>query len=243
MGDIVLENPNAAAVLEKFGLDYCCHGNLKLADACKIKFMDPSIVAREIREVAKAEPSGNDPLPNAMQWELPRLIDYIIETHHSYVRKMIPIISEQITRSVESYGTQYPQLYVAQKVFAKIAVDLQAHTKKEEELLFPAIRKLTGMARSGQQADALMLARLAHTIADLKYEHEVAGNEMVKIHESLNDLNPPPNVCATMKLMYQQLTEYERDLRCHVFLENFVLFPRAQRLEHELTSGAMEMAN
>lgn len=34
LGGIVLEQPRAAALFERFGLDYCCGGRLTLEEAC-----------------------------------------------------------------------------------------------------------------------------------------------------------------------------------------------------------------
>jgi regulator of cell morphogenesis and NO signaling len=36
LGEIVRNNYHAAAVLEKFSLDFCCKGNRKIEEACNI---------------------------------------------------------------------------------------------------------------------------------------------------------------------------------------------------------------
>ena len=73
IGDIVIKNTLAAQVFDKYGLDYCCHGNMKLADACSIKFIDVSKVIQDLKQLAKG-----DTLQHIAEGKITDLIDYII---------------------------------------------------------------------------------------------------------------------------------------------------------------------
>jgi regulator of cell morphogenesis and NO signaling len=35
VGEIAAENPSSMRVFERFGIDYCCGGNVSLAEACR----------------------------------------------------------------------------------------------------------------------------------------------------------------------------------------------------------------
>jgi regulator of cell morphogenesis and NO signaling len=47
----------------------------------------------------------------------------------------------------------------------------------------------------------------------------------------------PQDSCATFRVTYQELEEFERDLHQHVHLENNILFPKAIDLERTLLSS------
>ena len=233
MRDLVLENTNVASIFEKYELDYCCHGNIKLADACKKKFIDTTKVTREIEETGR---SGS--LQHISQWRIPFLIQYIIENHHRYVKEAIPAISLHLSKCVESHDTRYPMLAEVQSIFSRMASELQTHMMKEEKILFPSIILMVDCLEKNQPMGSMPFDAIAYPIGMMRFEHEIAGNEMIKIHEMLNDLTPSDDACTTMKLVYKELGEFEQDLHRHVFLENFVLFPKAEKLERDLLVAA-----
>jgi regulator of cell morphogenesis and NO signaling len=233
MSALVMENSHAAAVFEKYGLDYCCHGNLKLVDACSIKFIDPSIVLYELNEKS-TEKENPDPLHLAQEWKISHLIAYIIANHHYYAKEVIPVISDHLAKCIDSHGSEYPLLAKVQNVFSKIASDLHAHMLKEEKILFPSLILMEDCLEKNQPIGIMPFAAVSNPIEVMRYEHEIAGNEIQKMREILDDLNPSENACTRIKLTYNELREFELDMHRHVFLENFILFPKAQKLERDL---------
>jgi regulator of cell morphogenesis and NO signaling len=47
LGDLVVANPGAARVFDGYGLDYCCHGDRSLGDACADAGVYPQEVPAE----------------------------------------------------------------------------------------------------------------------------------------------------------------------------------------------------
>ena len=48
VASIVTESPRTARVFERFGIDYCCGGRVRLADACATKGLSPDDVGAEL---------------------------------------------------------------------------------------------------------------------------------------------------------------------------------------------------
>lgn len=44
LAELVAEKPARAVVLDQIGLDFCCHGNRSLSDACSEAGLDPAEV-------------------------------------------------------------------------------------------------------------------------------------------------------------------------------------------------------
>jgi regulator of cell morphogenesis and NO signaling len=91
IGEFVADDYRTAKVFERYGMDFCCGGNVALSAACRQKGVDPALILREIEE-AKSEPI--DRSQNFGAWELPFLADYIVTIHHSYIN-LAPHLREE----------------------------------------------------------------------------------------------------------------------------------------------------
>src|SRR5262245_18900573 len=84
LADLVTENPGRASVLERYHLDYCCHGNISLEEACKQSALDPDAVVAELLDIGR---------PHTEDWRaLPvdQLVDHIEQAHHAYLHEELP---------------------------------------------------------------------------------------------------------------------------------------------------------
>lgn len=226
--DIVTENFNSASVLEKYGLDFCCKGGMSLKIACESKAIDPRKIAEELSEVTYEESAQR-----YFQWELPFLVDYIINNHHSYVRKQTTLLFMHLDKISRVHGERHPEFLEVEKIFRKVAEDLDQHMNKEERMLFPAIKMIAHAKSTGKKIPPMPFGTLIGPISVMLFEHESAGEDLEKIRELLHDYSPPQDACTTLKVTFKELEGFEKDLHRHVFLENSVLFPKAKRMEKE----------
>ena len=54
--DIVAEDFRAAAVFERFGIDFCCGGHRSLREACRERKVSPLDVLMEVSEAVRSDP-------------------------------------------------------------------------------------------------------------------------------------------------------------------------------------------
>lgn len=231
MRDIVLEFNGTAGVLEKYGLDFCCQGARSLDEACRMKNLDTQTVLEELKATFTDEPGFN----RYQKWELPFLCEYIVHHHHSYVKEALPLIREHLTKVIAVHSLRHAELHRVGAIFFKVAQELEMHMIKEEQVLFPYISEMDRARRDNKPLPPAHFGSVGHPIARMQEEHEFAGESMDMIRELLRDYTPPEDACTTMQLTYKELAAFEHDLHQHVFLENAVLFPRAQKLEQELS--------
>jgi len=233
MRDIVLEHNGTAEVLEKYGLDFCCQGARSLEDACRTRNLDTETVLEELK-ASFVDEAGFD---RYQKWDLSFLCDYIVNHHHTYVKESMPMIREHLTKVIGVYSLRYPAVKDVGMIFANVCQELELHMMKEENILFPYITELNMAQKLGLQRPTAVFGTVSNPIAMMQSEHEQAGAAMEKIRELLNDYAPPEDACTTMRLTYNELSAFEHDLHRHVFLENAILFPRAQKLERELINS------
>ena len=227
VGEIVTADFRTAQVFAARGIDFCCGGNIPLATVCAQKGLDPAQIIREL-EAVQREP-GEQNL-NYASWPLSFLADYIVNTHHTYLKENDDQIAAYARKIAGVHGANHPEVITIAALFEKIAADMTAHLKEEEEVFFPALKRAEAAKTSGRQLDAKDQATMRTALAKLYREHEEIGEAIHTIRHLAHDYALPGDACNTFALTYQKLREFENDLHKHVHLENNILFPKAAEL-------------
>lgn len=230
--DIVADDFRAAAVFQRHRIDFCCGGNRPIADACREKGLDPTVVIAEVEAATAAQ--GD--VPRFAAWDLDFLANYIVANHHGYVRRAIETIGAHTQKVAGVHGEHHPETVTVAEIFAGVAQEMVQHMAKEERMLFPFIVRLAEAERSGQAAPVAPFGTIANPIRMMELEHQAAGDSMAAIRRLTADFTIPADACTTYRVTYKELEEFEADLHQHVHLENNVLFPKALRLEHALAA-------
>jgi len=227
VGDFVAEDYRTAKVFEKHGIDFCCGGKVPLADACRERGIDPAAILREIGE-AKSTPVARG--ENFAAWGLPFLSDYIVNTHHGYLRENTEQIAIYARKIAEVHGARHPEAVEIAAIFDKVAADMTVHLREEEEVLFPIIKRIDAARKEGTAPGTEDLETLKASLGKLNHEHDEIGDAVHEIRRLANGYTVPGDVCTTFALTYRMLKEFEDDLHKHVHLENNILFPKAGEL-------------
>ena len=213
LGDLVAERPARARVLERAGIDYCCHGQRPLREAAVDAGLDPDAVAAALAVVTDTVGVEVD------QLEPVALVDHIVDTHHAYLHEELPLIDALAAKVRDVHGERHPELVEVARLVREIRVDLEPHLAKEEEVLFPAIRE----AATGRSE--FPFGVIANPVRVLMSEHDQAGELLVELRLAAGDYAVPDDGCASYSLLYDRLAHLEADTHRHIHLENNVLVP------------------
>ena len=227
IGEIVAADYRTAQVFENHGIDFCCGGNVALAATCTEKGLDLAAITRELDAVKNGPVERSQ---NYAAWELPFLADYIINAHHTYLKENTGQIAAYARKIAGVHGAHHPEVIEIATIFDKIAVDMAAHLREEEEVCFPAIKRTYATRRAGSAAEANDIETIQTSLTKLRQEHEGIGDAVHTIRHLAKDYAIPGDVCNTFVVTYQNLKEFEDDLHKHVHLENNILFPKAAKL-------------
>jgi regulator of cell morphogenesis and NO signaling len=228
LGQIAAKDLRKAEVFKKYGLDFCCGGKKTVKQACLDKGIDATKVEYELQQVDKN--SGARPMPYD-EWSVDFLADYIVNTHHSYVKKSLPEIRGYAFKVAQVHGALHPELFSIRQLVEKIFAEFSEHLRKEEEILFPFIKKLAASAPSQGTENSCQVSTIQSPITVMETEHEMAGKDLEEIRVLSNNYSLPEDACASYSLLFRMLDEFENDLHIHVHLENNILFPKALALE------------
>ena len=231
LGQITAKDLRKAQVFKKYGLDFCCGGKKTVKQACAEKGLDVTKVEQELQQADKL-PSPR-PLPYG-DWSLDFLADYIINTHHSYVKKNLPDIKAYAEKVMKGHSNHHPELLSIHQLVEDVNTELMAHMMKEERVLFPYIKELVAAKNNTQPLHAVHFGTIQNPINMMEMEHEMVGKNLEVIRKLSNNYLLPEDACASYSLLYRMLDEFEGDLHLHIHLENNILFPKALEIEKQL---------
>jgi len=221
VGEIVANDFRTAAIFKSAGIDFCCGGKKSLAESCQEKGINPVSLEKEIAEIT-ANPQIHS--LNFNEWDLDFLCDYVMNTHHRYVLKTLPELVFYTQKIASVHGGHHAELLEIASLFAKINEELLQHLGNEENVLFPAIKRLLKTESAEDKATIIS------EIARMSGEHEFAGGAMDQIAVISGHYKVPDDGCNTYAVTYRLLQEFEDDLHVHVHLENNILYPKALKL-------------
>ena len=146
LGDLVVTNPAAAAVLDGLGLDFCCHGDRTLEQACTEGALDVVEVA------ARLDGFDLDSVSVWAQLDPPALTAHIVATHHRYLHEELPLVDALAAKVLAVHGARHPELTTVRRLVGEIRADLEPHLMKEERVLFPAIGAFVAAVATSRSA-------------------------------------------------------------------------------------------
>lgn len=230
IGKMVADDYRAAAVFESFGIDFCCKGNKTIAEVCENKNISKSLLFKDLEKALKNE---ENQITNYNAWSLDLLAEYIEKKHHKYVEIKTPALKQYLEKIATVHGKNHPELFHIKELFERSAGTLAAHMKKEELILFPAIRKIAGYKDSKERMAKPAFGSIQNPVNMMMHEHDTEGDIFTRIAELSNNYTPPADACNTYKVTFALLKEFEADLHLHIHLENNILFPKSVELENE----------
>jgi regulator of cell morphogenesis and NO signaling len=219
LGQLVLDQPAAAALFERLGLDYCCGGSRTLEQACGQHGLDARTVGLLLDALADG-PRGSDlEAHDVARATITELCEHIVTRHHDPLRRELPRIGDLLATVVRVHGKTHRELHDLQRLFTTIRAELEHHMRVEEERLFPACRALDDEPAAVLDRDLLVL---------LEDDHAATGDALCALRELAGGYKTGAALCSTHRSLLRALRAFEIDMHQHIHEENNALFPRAR---------------
>lgn len=221
VGPLVAERPARAAVLEAFGIDYCCGGKLPLRWFCTKRGLDVQAV---IAALDADRPAQVDPTQSSwLGASLAELVSHLTRTHHAFLRQEFPRLDDLAEAAIPHYGADDPHLCRVTAVLERFWEMTLPHLDHEERVVFPLIVRV----ERGLADRDLARRFLAGQLRELEVEHARAGDALEDLRRLADGLH---DASATMHALKAGLDGLVKDTHRHVHKENSILFPRALAL-------------
>jgi regulator of cell morphogenesis and NO signaling len=243
--DIVARFPTAMAVFEARGIDYCCGGEKSLEEACASARVPVEEILQWVKD-GVAQGGSAEPSKDWSEAPLSELIEHIVNQHHAYCRKEEQRLAALLAKVVQVHSSKHPELVQMQSVFAKMTQDLAMHLQKEENTLFPLILEMDRAAARGESLPRPAFGTIENPVSMMILEHDQTGTQLKELHRLSHGYRPPNDACASTLGLFEGLRAFEQDMHQHIYLENYVLFPRTVTLEKHfdrLRKERMQVSN
>lgn len=224
VGHIVRDHPAISRLFEQVQVDYCCGGQRTLAAACAQRGIDVQAFLAQLEDFATTDPA---PDLDLTALSLTELTDHIERIHHAYLHEELPRLEKLVTKVAKVHGDKEPRLAEIKDLVLAMAAHLTTHLMKEEQVLFPLIRRI----ESSVTLPMSHCGSVANPIQRMELEHDEAGEALAQLRQLTDDYTPPAWACNTYRTLFDALHTFEQDMHQHVHKENNVLFPRAIALE------------
>jgi regulator of cell morphogenesis and NO signaling len=220
IGEIVASFPGASNLFKDNRIDFCCGGDRALDTVLKQMNLDEVSFIIKLNHMYVEANRTIDPHTNWLEVSSSELIDHVVNAHHGYLIRELPLLSEFVTKILKVHGPNHHELTTLHRLFHLLKIEFEQHLIAEESTVFPMIKEYD------MNADPELKNQIAKTIFVLEAEHSSVGELLKEIRTITDDYTLPPEACRTYTLTFQKLEDLESDTFEHIHLENNILFPR-----------------
>jgi regulator of cell morphogenesis and NO signaling len=214
VAQIVARFPASARVFQAHHIDFCCRGEMTVAEALRGRPERPEDLLAELEAAARSRASlAEGALPADLG--VPALVARILDRHHAFLRRALPALEPLLEKIADVHGDHNPRLLEVLAVFRGLRASLEPHLEEEETVLFPLL-----MSRGADRA------RIARELGRMREEHLEVGRALDRIRDLTDEFATPEWGCTSYRLAMAELDDLTTDVFRHVHLENHVLMPR-----------------
>jgi len=239
IGELVDQDKIRAHVLFYFGIKFYEYSEQTLEQVCQEKGLSVDIVVRELESPNENFQESDLPL---ISYPVDLIIEYLKHTHHLFIKHKLPYIG----RLVESFKANHIEYDLIEKdlkaLFPLFLEDFIHHIYEEEDTLFKYIRILERAGRGHFNPSELYQLMEKHSLQRCALEHEAHDEEMRGIRKITKDYHLTQDAPLHVKVIYNELIQFEKSLKLHAQVENEILFPKAMALENEVKKKFFEKA-
>jgi regulator of cell morphogenesis and NO signaling len=233
VSEIVRNDYRTAEVFNKYGINFCCSGNMPLEQACQMQDIDPDLLQKDLDKAKHVV--CLPPTIKFEDWSVEFLIDYILNIHHAYLKHTIPELNRALRSFVSSHNDKYSYIFFVEEAFNDLASEIIEHLEHEEESIFPYLKLVSTTYTRKEIYGSLFVRTLSKPLSlIIESEHKRIESLLKQLRKTTNNYTFSDDVCPYHQVIYNKLKEFDIDIVQHKGLEDKILFPKAIAMEKEL---------
>ena len=230
--DIVLSDYRTADIFSKYGIKFCCGGNLSLEQVCASMNFEVSEILEELERACATIQIGND--IRFQDWEPSFLSEFIVQVHHQHLKNSFPVVKGYVQLFLDSHQAKYPDLKDLGELVDQLIIESSVAMQDEEEIYFPYIKRIAHAFLRRESYGDLLMRTLRKPLKIIGTRNDSVKQVLNKIRLITADYVAPVNGCVTHKVTFFNLKQLDTDIRQHLYLENEILIPKAMQIEKDL---------
>ncbi|MFL0099395.1 DUF542 domain-containing protein [Tenacibaculum maritimum] len=129
VADYVTENIKTAHIFNKYGIHFCCKGEVTIQEVCSERNINVMDLEKELLTVDRV----SDLIEDYNKWELNFLMIYLKNVHHVCLRENLHLLSQAIAEILETPQPFHRELKAIGKQFELMKIRLSKIIGEEEE--------------------------------------------------------------------------------------------------------------
>ncbi|MTI56686.1 MAG: iron-sulfur cluster repair di-iron protein [Geosporobacter ferrireducens] len=219
IGEIATIFPKATEIFMAYEIDFCCGGDRAL----EVVIKEQNIHEEELLGRLNDAYAAFDKLASeSRDWRMAssaELIDFIVNKHHTFMREELPTTEKLLNKILRVHYVENGEILSRlHKLFNNLKSEIEEHLIKEEEILFPLIKKYEKNPTDETKED------IFRVMNETENEHDKAGDILKEMRKITDGYQVPELGCSSFERTYEKLKAIESDLFHHIHLENNILF-------------------
>jgi regulator of cell morphogenesis and NO signaling len=225
INDVIKAYPDTIGVFNEFKVDSCCGGGRAIAETA---------AADGLTDLTPLLHALNRASRNLEEKGLGQVVSEIESTHHAYLRRELPELQTEVDRLATEAADDEASKHALelQRALSALSTEITEHLFKEEQILFPTIRRMEeAIAAQEPVSPAVVGCGARGPVSQMNFEHEQAKRGLDRIRAALQGLEAAPGADGQAAALKPRFTRLRDDMLEHIRAEEEDLFPRAVELE------------
>ena len=236
--DLVSDDFRYAKALDSFGIDFFLHYNSTLKDICLENDLDKnSLVGYRI----SMDESFDLDLETLNSSPINLVIEYLKHNHSYFIKNKLPYIKNLIS-SLSIEDKKYEFFNDLKFIFPLFYEDFVDHILDEEKYIFTYIQNLYHLDDNVKNHAKIFFEMKSISLKDIAEAHLNEDSEMSGIRGLTKNYSIKNIKNLHLKVIFQELKEFDNELEVHSNIENHILFPRALELQEKVSDDIRNLS-
>jgi regulator of cell morphogenesis and NO signaling len=220
--DIIISNPYLILMLEHLGI------NMEVREKTIEQVCNENRISTELFLIIANLFNGIKPSPltEYSSYDIQMMIRYLKNCHRYYLEEKYPLIKNYI--AAINKINDHSEILMIGKFFDKYFKEVIEHLDYEDDVVFPYILDLDDQLSSGKPASV----ESNYSVTEYREHHNDIEEKLTDLNNLLIKYIPQKNDQQVRRQLLLSIFELEYDLNIHSQIEETVLIPMVEKMEH-----------
>ena len=228
--DLIHDDYHYAKVLNSFGIDFYKHYDENLNDLCVSKGISFGKLLGYRNSLHESNSLAHEYLKSS---PINLVIEFLKDNHNYFIKNKLPYLHNLINNLNDNNPTNFSK--DLKFIFPIFFEDFVEHIYEEENHFFKYIYELFNAEQGRVNTTSLIFMMKSFSINKILNDHINEDSEMAGIRGITKNYSYKNIQDLHLKVIFQELKEFDEELSVHSYIENKILFPKAFKLEKKVS--------
>lgn len=222
ISDVIIGNPYLILMLEHLGI------NMEVHEKTIEQICNESNISTELFLTIANLFNGFKPLPitEYSSNDIQTIIKYLKNSHQYYLEEKYPQIQNYIEKINKI--NDHAEIFMIGKFFDKYFMEVTEHLDYENDVVFPYVLDLNNLLTHKNSDNAVS----SYSVTEYREHHDDIEEKLTDLNNLLIKYLPQKNDQQIRRKLLFCLFELEYDLKIHSQIEETILIPLVEKMEH-----------